>query len=111
MSDEKKTIKFPGANEAQNDILNQIASKKAKEAKAKQDGFDKEKDKEEFLYLWKHFNRRLTKMLEDYKNDLQPYGYYGLEIMVKVKKDGADDDLKEQFVYSDRLKLFKITEL
>lgn len=108
---EKKPIQFPNANAAQNEILNQIAEKKSKEAKAKQDGFDKEKDKEEFLYLWKHFERRLNKMLKDYKEDLQPYGYYGLEIMVKVKKDGADDDLKEQFVYSDRLKLFKITEL
>jgi hypothetical protein len=111
MSEKKKPIQFPNANEAQNDILNQIAEKKAKEAKAKADEFDKEKDKEEFLYLWKHFNRRLNKMLKDYEEDLQPYGYYGLEILVKVKKDGADDDLKEQFVYSDRLKLTKITEL
>ena len=107
----EKKIQFPNANEAQNEILNQIAEKKAKEAKAKADDFDKEKDKEEFLYLWKHFERRLNKILKDYKEDLQPYGYYGLEILVKVTKDGADDDLKEQFVYNDKLKLIKITEL
>jgi hypothetical protein len=106
-----KTIQFPGANEAQNKILNKIAQQKSKEAKAKKDEFDREKDKEEFLYLWKHFERRLNKILKDFKDDLQPTGYHSMVVTVKIIKDGATDDVKEQFVYNDNLKLNKIVEI
>ena len=106
-----KKIEFPNANEAQNEILNQILEQKQKEAKAKKDEFDKEKDREEFLYQWKHFYDRLTKMLNDYRDDLQPKGYHSLEVQFIVKKDDSSDALKEKFVFSDRLKLFKITEI
>jgi len=104
-------IQFPNANEAQNKILNKIAEQKMKEAKAKQDAFDAEKDKDEFLFLWKHFERRLNKMLKDFRDDIYQMGNYSLEVLVKVKKEGATDDLKEQFVYNDKLKLFKITQI
>lgn len=111
MSEEKKMIQFPNANEAQNKILNKIKEQKEKEAKAKNDQFDKEKDKEEFLYLWGHFERRLNKMLKDFKDDLQPTGYHSMVVTVKIKKDGANDDVVENFVYSDQLKLNKIVEI
>jgi hypothetical protein len=107
----KKPIQFPNANEAQNKILNQISEQKLKEKKAKNDEFDKEKDKEEFLYLWKHFERRLNKILKDFKDDLQPTGYHSMVVTVKIKKDGADDDVTENFVYSDQLRLNKIVEI
>ena len=104
-------IQFPNATEEQNKILNKIAEQKAKEAKAKKDSFDREKDKEEFLYLWKHFSRRLNKILKDFKDELQPSGYHQLVVTVKIKKDGSDDDVTESFVFSDQLKLNKIVEL
>ncbi len=104
-------INFPRANEEQNKILNKIAEQKSKEAKAKQDKFDEDKDREEFLYLWKHFKARLDKYLNDYKDDLQPKGYHGLEVLIKIKKDDSSDKLKEEFLFSDKLKLFKITEI
>ncbi|MBR9682647.1 MAG: hypothetical protein GOV02_03140 [Candidatus Aenigmarchaeota archaeon] len=104
-------IEFPNANEEQNKILNKIAEQKAKESKAKNDEFDKEKDREEFLYLWKHFEARLNKYLKDYKEDLQPKGYHGLEVLIRIKKDDSSDELKEKFIFSDKLKLFKITEI
>jgi hypothetical protein len=91
--------------------LNKIAQQKSKEAKAKKDEFDREKDKEEFLYLWKHFERRLNKILKDFKDDLQPTGYHSMVVTVKIIKDGATDDVKEQFVYNDNLKLNKIVEI
>jgi len=106
-----KQIKFPNANEAQNKILNMIAEQKEKEIKDKQDEFDKEKDKDEFLYLWKHFDDRLRKILNDFKNDLQPKGYHGLVVTVRVQKDGSTDEIKEKFLYSDGLQLFKVTEI
>ena len=106
-----KKIQFPKATPAQNEILNQIKEQKEKEAKAKQAKFDEEKDRNEFLYLWKHFDRRLRKVLNDFKDDLQPKGYYGLEVLIKVTKDGATDDLKEQFIFGDKLKLYKITQI
>jgi hypothetical protein len=104
-------INFPNANKAQNKILNKIKEQKEKEAKAKKDDFDEQKDREEFLYLWKHFDRRLRKILNDFKDDLHPKGYHGLEVLIKVKKDGASDDIKEEFIFSDKLKLYKITEI
>ena len=104
-------IQFPGANEAQNEILNQIKEQKEKELKAKKDKFDEEKDRDEFLYLWKHFERRLRKILNDFRDDLHPKGFHSLEVLIKVKKDGASDAIKEQFIFSDDLKLFKITEI
>ena len=106
-----KKIQFPNANKAQNDILNKIAEQKAKEAKSKKDEFDKEKDKEEFLYLWGHFERRLNKILKDFKEDLQPTGYHSMVVTVKIQKDSATDDVVENFVYSDQLKLNKIVEI
>jgi len=106
-----KKIEFPNANEAQNKILNQIADQKSKELKAKQDEFDEDKDKEEFLYIWKHFDDRLRKMLNDYKDTLQPKGYHGLVVTVRVQKKDSTDELKEQFLYSDDLQLFKVTEI
>lgn len=106
-----KTIQFPKANEAQNEILNQIYEQKQKEAKAKQDAFDAEKDRAEFLYQWKHFYDRLTKMLNDFRDDLHPKGYHGLEIQFIVKKDDSTDSVKEKYVFTDKLKLFKITEI
>ncbi len=106
-----KTVQFPKANEAQNKILNQILEQKQKEAKAKQDEFDAEKDREEFLYQWKHFYERLMKMLNDFRDDQQPKGCYGLEIQFIVKKDDSTDAVKEKFVFTDKLKLFKITEI
>jgi hypothetical protein len=104
-------IKFPNANEEQNKILNMIAEQKSKEAKASQDKFDAEKDKEEFLYLWKHFDDRLQRMLNDFKDDTYNSGIHSLEVNVTVKKKGATDAIKEQFIYCDKLKLFKTTEL
>ena len=104
-------IEFPGANETQNKILNKIKEQKEKEAKAKKNDFDKEKDKSEFLYLWKHFDRRLRKILNDFRDDIYPKGQHGLEIIVKIKKNNSKDDVVEKFVYSDRLKLFKIVEI
>jgi hypothetical protein len=106
-----ETIQFPNANEAQNKILNKISEQKAKEVKARKDQFDKEKDKEEFLYLWKHFERRLRKILNDFRDELQPTGYHSMVITVKIMKDGATDDVTENFVYSDQLKLNKIVEI
>jgi gas vesicle protein len=106
-----KKIEFPNANKAQNKILNQIAEQKEKEMKAKEDKFDEEKDRDEFLYLWKHFSDRLQKMLKDFRDDLQPKGYHSLEIQFIVKKDDSTDALKEKFIYGDKLKLFKITEI
>ena len=111
MGKKKKLIQFPNATEAQNKILNKIAEQKSKEAKAKKDEFDKEKDKEEFLYLWKHFERRLNKILKDFRDDLQPTGYHQLEVLVKIKKTNSSDDINEKFIYSDQLKLYKITQL
>ena len=105
------TREFPGANEQQNKILNMIADQKEKEAKAKQDAFDAEKDKDEFLYLWKHFDRRLKKMLKDFRDETYNSGQHSIEVIVKIKKDDNEDALQENFVYSDRLKLFKITEI
>jgi len=104
-------IQFPNATEAQNEILNKIAEQKSKEAKARQNKFDAEKDKEEFLYLWKHFHRRLSKILNDFKDDLQPTGYHKMIVTVKIEKEGSDDDVTEQFVYSDQLRLNKIVEI
>lgn len=104
-------IQFPNANEEQNKILNMIADQKLKEAKAKKDEFDKEKDKEEFLYLWKHFERRLNKYLEDFRDTLYPKGYHSLEVLIKIKKDKSTDVLREEFIFSDKLKLFKLTEI
>jgi len=95
----------------QNEILNKIAEQKAKESKSKKDKFDKEKDKEEFLYLWKHFDRRLTKILKDFRDELQPTGYHKMVVTVKIEKDGASDDVTENFVYSDQLRLNKIVEI
>jgi hypothetical protein len=106
-----KEIKFPNANEAQNKILNKIKEQKEKEAKAKKNAFDEEKDKQEFLYLWKHFDRRLRKILNDFKDDTYQKGHHGLEITVKIKKDNSKDNVIEKFVYSDRLKLFKLVEI
>lgn len=106
-----KTIKFPGANEEQNKILNMIAEQREKEEKAKKDDFDKEKDKEEFLYLWKHFDDRLGKILQDFRDVQYNKGTHSLEVTVRVKKQDGTDLLKENFVYSDKLKLFKETEI
>ena len=105
------TREFPGANEQQNKILNMIADQKEKESKAKQDAFDAEKDKDEFLYLWKHFDRRLKKMLKDFRDETYNSGQHSIEVIVKIKKDDNEDTLQENFVYSDKLKLFKITEI
>ncbi|MGD2072033.1 MAG: hypothetical protein PVG65_00885 [Candidatus Thorarchaeota archaeon] len=105
-----KKIEFPGANEEQNKILNMIAEQKEKEAKAAQNAFDKEKDKEEFLYLWKHFDRRLKKTLEDFRDIQYTTGIHSLEVTIKVKKEGSTDSITEKFVYSDKLKMLKVTE-
>lgn len=106
-----KEIEFPNANEAQNKILNKIKEQKEKEAKAKKNEFDEEKDKAEFLYLWKHFDRRLRKILNDFRDDIYQKGHHGLEITVKIKKDNSKDNVIEKFIYSDRLKLFKVVEI
>lgn len=105
------TIEFSGANEQQNKILNMIAEQKQKEKKAKQDAFDAEKDKDEFLYLWKHFEKRLTKILNDFKDETYNTGQHSLEVFVKIKKDENKDIVQEKFIYSDKLKLFKVTEI
>jgi len=104
-------IEFPNATKEQNKILNKIAEQKLKEKKAEQNKFDAEKDKEEFLYLWGHFERRLQLLLEAFKNELYPKGYHGLEVLVKVTKDGSKDKIQEQFVFNDKLKLFHMTEI
>jgi len=104
-------IKFPNANEEQNKILNMIANQRAKEEKAKQKAFDAEKDKEEFLFLWRHFRDRLNKMLDDFVDDSYGTGYHGLEIVFKIKKDDSKDSIVEKFIYNDKLKMFKVTEI
>ena len=104
-------IKFPNANEEQNKILNMIAEQRSREAKAEQDKFDAEKDKDEFLYLWGHFERRLNKILSDFRDETYSSGLHSLEVDIKIKKKGATDAIKEQFIYCDKLKMFKLTEI
>jgi len=104
-------IKFPNANEEQNKILNMIAEQKSKEAKAAQDKFDAEKDKEEFLYLWGHFERRLQKILDDFKDKTYNSGIHSLVVDITIKKKDSTDAIKEKFIYCDKLKMFKTTEL
>lgn len=108
---DKKLIQFPNANEEQNKILNMIAEKKAQELKAEKDAFDAKKDKDEFLYLWGHFERRLKKLLSDFRDVDYDKGTHSLEVYIKVKKDGSTDAIKEEFLYSDKLKMFKFTEV
>lgn len=103
-------IKFPGANEEQNKILNMIAEQQAKKLKADEEAFDKEKDKDEFLYLWGHFERRLRVYLDEFRDKQSQTGFHSLEVLVKVKKKDSTDVIKENFVYSDKLRMQKITE-
>lgn len=104
-------IKFPNADEHQNKILNMIAEQEQKKLKAEQDTFDKEKDKTEFLYLWKHFKLRLNKYLDEFVDETYNDGRHSLEVTLTVKKDDSDDNVVENFVYNKRLNLKKILEI
>lgn len=103
-------IKFPGANEEQNKILNMIKEQHDKRAKAAADEFDKEKDKEEFLYLWKHFEHRLNRYLADFRDKQSQTGFHSLEVTIKINKKDSTEVINENFIYSDKLKLYKITQ-
>jgi len=104
-------INFPNANEEQNKILNQIAKEVEMKEKEEQHKLDAEKDKDEFLYLWGHFERRLERILKNFKEDTYQTGVHSLEVTVKIKKKDSQEPLVENFVFNDKLKLTKITEI
>ena len=106
-----KEIEFPNANKQQNKILNMIAKQREKEVKAEQDAFDAEKDKDEFLYLWGHFKRRLEKQLDDFINDKYGTGIHGLEVLFRITKEDSTEELRSNYVYNDKLKMTKIEEI
>lgn len=106
-----KKIEFPNATKEQNKILNKIAEQKKKETEAEAYKLDKEKETKEFLFLWKHFEDRLQKQLKEFRDHYYQTGICSLEVLVKIKKEGSTDNLRENFVYDDKLKLYKIVEI